>query len=42
MFRLGSDEGDAALLDDLGEFGVLGKEAIARMDRLRAGNLCGG
>ena len=35
--RLGrrADEGEAALLDALGEVGVLGEESVARVDRLR-------
>ena len=42
VFGLRADEGDAGLLDDLGELGVLGQEAVARVDRLRAGDLGGG
>jgi hypothetical protein len=30
------------VVDDLGELGVLGQEAVAGMDRLRAGDLGGG
>ena len=37
-----ADEGDAVILDDLHERGVLGEEAVARMDRLGAGDLAGG
>src|SRR5262249_46298703 len=36
-----TDEGDAVLGQDLGEAGVLGKEAIARMHRFRPGDLAG-
>ena len=35
----GADEGEAVLLDHLGEVGVLGQEAVARMDRVGAGDL---
>ena len=39
--RLGrrADERDVALLADLGEVGVLGQEAVARMDRVGVGDL---
>ena len=36
--RWRADEDQAVLLADLGEVGVLGEEAIARVDRLRAGD----
>ena len=36
---VGPDEGEAVLLDHLGEVGVLGEEAVARMDRVRPGDL---
>ena len=36
-----ADEGHAVLRDYLGELGVLGKKAVARMDRLRAGDFGG-
>ena len=42
MLGRGPDEGDAVLLDDLGELGVLRQEAIAGMDRFGAGDLAGG
>ena len=34
-----ADEGDAVLLDDLGEVGVLRQEAEAGMDRVGAGDV---
>ena len=37
-----ADEGDAVLLEDLGEAGVLRQEAVARMDGVGAGDLAGG
>ena len=42
--RLGrrADEGEAALLDALGEVGVLRQEAVAGVDRLGVGHLGGG
>jgi hypothetical protein len=36
------DEGDAVLFQNLGEAGVLGQEAVARMDRVGPGDLAGG
>ena len=39
MLGLRPDERDAVLLDDLGEARVLRQKAVARMDRLRAGDL---
>ena len=39
VLRLGADEGHAVGLDDLGEPGVLGQEAIARVDGLGPGDL---
>jgi len=39
---LGSDEGIAVRRHDLGEPGVLGEKAVARMNRLGAGDLAGG
>ncbi len=36
-----ADEGDRVLLEDLGEAGVLGQEAIARMHGVGAGDLAG-
>jgi hypothetical protein len=41
MFRRGADELDAVILDRLHEIGVLGEEAVAGVDRLRAGDLGG-
>ncbi|MNX99952.1 hypothetical protein D3C86_1324300 [compost metagenome] len=38
MLGLGTDEGQAVGLDDLGEAGVFRQEAIARVDRLGAGD----
>jgi hypothetical protein len=38
----GSDEGDAVGIKDIGELGVLRQEAVARMHRVRAGDLAGG
>ena len=35
------DEGDAVLLEDLGEAGVLGQEAVAGMHGVGAGDLAG-
>ena len=37
-----ADKGKAGLLDLLGEIGVFGKEAVARMDAVCAGYFCGG
>ena len=37
-----ADEGDAVRFEDLGELGVLRQEAVARMDRVGAGDLAGG
>ena len=37
-----TDEGDAVLLQDLGEARVLRQEAVARMDGVGAGDLAGG
>ena len=37
-----ADEGEAVVLDDLHEGRVLGEEAVARVDRLGAGDLAGG
>ncbi len=42
MRRLGADEMDVVLLQDLGEARVLGQEAVARMHRVGAGDLAGG
>src|SRR3546814_7651082 len=39
MFGLGSDEDHVMRFDDLGETFVFGQEAIARMDRVGAGDL---
>ena len=36
-----ADEGDAVLLDDIGESGVLGQEPVAGMDRVGIGDLGG-
>jgi hypothetical protein len=36
-----ADEGDAMVLQHLGEAGVLGQEAVAGMNRIRAGDLAG-
>jgi hypothetical protein len=36
-----ADEGDAVLLEDLGEAGVFRQEAVARVDRVGAGDLAG-
>ena len=41
MLGLRSDEGDAVFLHDLGEARILRQKAVARMDRLRAGDLAG-
>ena len=41
VFGPRADEGDAVLGDDLGEARILGKKAVARMDRFRAGDLAG-
>jgi hypothetical protein len=41
MLRRGADELDAVILDRLHEIGVLGQEAVAGVDRLRAGDLGG-
>jgi cyanophycinase-like exopeptidase len=38
----GADEDEAALLDALGEVGVLRQEAVAGMDRDRVGDFGGG
>ncbi|MPL84613.1 hypothetical protein SDC9_30578 [bioreactor metagenome] len=42
MLRRGADEGNAVILEHLHEVRVFRKEAIARMDRLGAGDLAGG
>ena len=42
VIRLGTDEGDAMLVENVGESRVLGQEAIARMNRFGAGDLAGG
>src|SRR5215469_16822048 len=42
MLRLGADEGQAMFLDDVGELGVLGQEAVTGMDGFGAGDLAGG
>ena len=42
MLRLRADEGDAVMLEHLREARVLGQEAVAGMDRIRAGDLAGG
>ena len=42
MFGAGTDKGNAMLIDDVGEFGVLRQEAVAGMDGLGAGDLAGG
>jgi len=42
MFGLGPDEDDVVLLDDLGEARVLAKEAVARVDGVRAADFGGG
>jgi hypothetical protein len=36
-----SDEGDAVGIQDVGELGVLGEKAVARMHRVRTGDLAG-
>ena len=36
MLGLGADEGDFVLFENIGEAGVLGQEAVARMDRVGA------
>ena len=36
-----ADKGDVVLFEDLGEAGVLGEEAVARMHRVGAGDLAG-
>ena len=41
-FDVGPDKHDAGLFERAGEGGILGQEAIARMDRLGAGRLGGG
>ncbi len=38
MLRLRADEGDLVLCENVGEARILGEEAIARMDSVRAGN----
>ena len=42
MLGLRADEGDVVMLQHLGEAGVLGEEAVAGMDGVRAGDLAGG
>ena len=37
-----ADEGDLVLFEDLGEAGVFGKESVARMHGIGAGDLAGG
>ena len=37
-----ADEGDVVLIEDLGEAGILGEEAVAGMNRVGAGDLAGG
>ena len=37
-----ADEGELVRLEDLGEAGVLGQEAVAGMHRVGAGDLAGG
>ena len=39
MLGAGADEDDLMLLENLGESRVLRKKAVARMDRVRAGDL---
>ena len=41
-FGFGADEDEAGLFDLFGKVGVFGKEAVARVDGIRAGNFCGG
>ena len=41
MLGLGADEGDAVLLENFGEAGVFGEEAIAGMHGVGAGDLAG-
>src|SRR4029450_7992483 len=41
MLRLRADERDAVMLEHLREARVLGEEAVAGMDRIRAGDLAG-
>ena len=41
MLGLGADEGDAVLVENFGETGVLGQKAVARMHGVGAGDLAG-
>ena len=41
MLGARADEGDLVLFEDLGEAGILGEEAIARMHGVGAGDLAG-
>ncbi len=41
MLGLGADPDDVVGLDDLGEAGIFGKEAVARMDRVGVADLGG-
>ncbi len=42
MLRLGADEGDVVLVEDLGEARILREKAVAGMHRVGAGDLAGG
>ena len=42
MLALGADEGDAVLVEDVGEARILGEEPVAGMDRVGAGDLARG